>query len=89
MARVYSPSTVVSTFIIFPIGKHMSMIKPDLHLLTLLIGGILGVAVPSRCVQPVIKIRHRLGDELGKLDGHNSELATTLLAMRAACRKFL
>lgn len=44
--------------------------------------------VPSHCVQSVIEIRHRLSDELGKLDS-NSELAASLRAMRAAGRKFL
>jgi hypothetical protein len=44
--------------------------------------------VPSHCVHSVIEIRHRLSDELGKLDG-SSELAESLRAMRAACRKFL
>ena len=43
---------------------------------------------PSHCVHSVIEIRHRLSDELGKLDGR-SELAASLRAMRAACRKFL
>lgn len=45
--------------------------------------------VPSDCVHSVIEIRHRLSDELGKLDGTDSELAASLRAMRAACRKFL
>lgn len=44
--------------------------------------------VPSHCVHSVIEIRHRLSDELGKLDG-KSDLAANLRAMRAACRKFL
>lgn len=44
--------------------------------------------VASHCVPSVIEIRHRLSDELGKLDG-GSELAASLRAMRAACRKFL
>jgi hypothetical protein len=43
----------------------------------------------SHCVHSVIEIRHRLSDELGKLDGNRSELAASLRAMRAACRKFL
>lgn len=34
------------------------------------------------------RIRHRLSDELRKLDS-GSELAASLRAMRAACRKFL
>ncbi len=44
--------------------------------------------VASHCVHSVIEIRHRLSDELGKLDS-GSELAASLRAMRAACRKFL
>ena len=44
--------------------------------------------VASHCVQSVIEIRHCLSDELGKLDS-GSELAESLRAMRAACRKFL
>jgi len=44
--------------------------------------------VPSHCVHSVIEIRHRLSDELGKLES-GSELAARLRAMRAACRKFL
>jgi len=44
--------------------------------------------VPSHCVHSVIEIRHHLSDELGRLDG-SSELAASLRAMRAACRKFL
>jgi uncharacterized protein DUF6650 len=44
--------------------------------------------VPDHCVHSVIEIRHRLSDELGKLDG-SSELAASLRAMRVACRKFL
>lgn len=43
---------------------------------------------PSHCVHSVIEIRHCLSDELGKLDS-GSELAASLRAMRAACRKFL
>ena len=46
------------------------------------------IAVASHCVQSVIEIRHRLSDELGKLDS-GAELAASLRAMRAACRKFL
>ena len=44
--------------------------------------------VPSHCVHSVIEIRHHLSDELGKLDS-GSELAASLRAMWAACRKFL
>ena len=44
--------------------------------------------VASHCVQSVIEIRHRLSDELGKLDS-GSELAASLRAMRAACRRIL
>jgi hypothetical protein len=44
--------------------------------------------VPSHCVNSVMEIRHFLTAELGKLDG-KSELAASLRAMRASCRKFL
>ena len=44
--------------------------------------------VPDHCVRSVLDIRHHLSDELGKLEG-GSELAASLRAMRAACRKFL
>ncbi|PSH02712.1 MAG: hypothetical protein CXZ00_16000 [Acidobacteria bacterium] len=44
--------------------------------------------VASHCVQSVIEIRHHLLDELGKLDS-GSDLAASLRAMRADCRKFL
>jgi len=44
--------------------------------------------VPSHCVHSVLDIRRFLTAELGKLDG-GSELAASLRAMRAACRKFL
>ena len=44
--------------------------------------------VPDHCVRSVIEIRHCLTEELGKLEG-SSELAASLRAMRAACRKFL
>src|SRR5580698_4874598 len=44
--------------------------------------------VPDHCVRSVIEIRHCLTEELGKLEG-GSELAASLRAMRAACRKFL
>jgi hypothetical protein len=44
--------------------------------------------VPSHCVHSVVEIRHCLSTELGKLD-NGSELAESLRAMRAACRKFL
>jgi len=44
--------------------------------------------VASHCVHSVLEIRRRLSEELGKLDG-GSELAASLRAMRAACRKFL
>ena len=44
--------------------------------------------VSSHYVQSVIEIRHRLSDELGRLDG-GSDLAASLWTMRAACRKFL
>jgi hypothetical protein len=44
--------------------------------------------VPSHCVYSVLEIRRFLTSEIGKLDG-KSELASSLRAMRAACRKFL
>lgn len=44
--------------------------------------------VPDHCVHSVTEIRHRLSDELGKLDGE-SELTASLRAMRVTCRKFL
>lgn len=44
--------------------------------------------VPSHGVQSVLRIREFLSDELGKLTG-DSQLAQSLRAMRAACRKFL
>ena len=44
--------------------------------------------VPAHCVSSVLQIRHFLTAEIGKL-GEKSELAASLRAMRAACRKFL
>jgi len=44
--------------------------------------------VPPHCVHSVLEIRHFLSGELGKLDA-KSEFASSLRAMRAACRKFL
>ena len=44
--------------------------------------------VPDHCVRSVLEIRHFLSAELGKLET-GSELAGSLRAMRAACRKFL
>lgn len=44
--------------------------------------------IPAHCLQSVIEIRHFLTAEVGKLDS-KSELAASLRAMRAACRKFL
>jgi len=44
--------------------------------------------VPSHCVDSVLQIRLFLTSEIGKL-GTKSELASSLRAMRAACRKFL
>jgi len=43
--------------------------------------------VPDHCVQSIVEIRHFLTGEIGTLS--ESELAATLRAMRAACRKFL
>lgn len=44
--------------------------------------------VPSHCVHSVLEIRRFLTAEIGKLDS-GSEFATSLRAMRIACRKFL
>jgi Family of unknown function (DUF6650) len=44
--------------------------------------------LPSHCVESVLQIRRFLTSEIGKLDG-KSELAASLRAIRAACRKFL
>jgi hypothetical protein len=44
--------------------------------------------VPDHCVESVLRIREFLTAELGKLDAEK-ELALSLRAMRAACRKFL
>jgi hypothetical protein len=44
--------------------------------------------VPQHCVDPVIEIRRFLSSELGEVDG-STPLASSLRAMRAACRKFL
>jgi hypothetical protein len=43
--------------------------------------------VPSHCVESVLRIRESLTSELGQLDPA-SDLAASLRAMRAACRKF-
>lgn len=44
--------------------------------------------VPSHCVESVPRIREYLTDELGR-GGVPAEVADSLRAMRAACRKFL
>ncbi len=44
--------------------------------------------VPEHCVESVIEIRHVLSSELGGL-AEGTPLASSLRAMRAACRKFL
>ena len=44
--------------------------------------------VPSHCVESILEIRRIITNELGGL-GSASELAPSLRAMRAACRKFL
>lgn len=44
--------------------------------------------LPPHCVESVLRIREFLTTELGKLDP-DSEIAKSLRAMRAACRKFL
>lgn len=46
------------------------------------------VEVPEHCVQSVVEIRHILSEELGKLE-NETNIAKSLRAMRAACRKFL
>ncbi|MGH9439849.1 MAG: DUF6650 family protein [Terriglobia bacterium] len=43
---------------------------------------------PDHCVHSVVEIRHFLTQELGALPA-KSELAQSLSAMRAACRKFM
>ena len=44
--------------------------------------------LPHHCVESVLRIREFLTAELGTLDSEN-EVAKSLRAMRAACRKFL
>jgi hypothetical protein len=44
--------------------------------------------VPGHCIQSVIEMRHFLTTELQALDS-DKEIAQSLRAMRAACRKFL
>ena len=44
--------------------------------------------IPQHCVDSVLRIREFITAELGKLEPEN-ELAKSLRAMRAACRKFL
>jgi hypothetical protein len=44
--------------------------------------------LPQHCVESVLRIREFLTVELGKLEA-GSELALSLRAMRAACRKFM
>lgn len=44
--------------------------------------------VPDHCVRSVLEIRRFLTTELQSLDG-DSELADSLRALRAACRKFM
>ena len=44
--------------------------------------------VPEHCVESVVEIRRVLTTEIAKLE-ENAELAASLRAMRAACRKFL
>jgi hypothetical protein len=43
---------------------------------------------PHHCVESVLRIRESLTSEIGKIDSER-ELAQSLRAMRAACRKFL
>lgn len=44
--------------------------------------------VPHHCVESILRIREQLTAELGQL-ASDTELARSLRAMRAACRKFL
>ena len=44
--------------------------------------------IPEHCVQSVINIRSFLTNEISSIDS-NSELSSSLRAMRSACRKFL
>lgn len=44
--------------------------------------------VPEHCVHSVIEVRHFLTSVIGELDA-DSPLCKSLVAMRAACRKFL
>jgi len=44
--------------------------------------------VPAHCIESVLQIRGFLTSELSKLSG-DTDLALSLRAMRAACRKFL
>jgi hypothetical protein len=44
--------------------------------------------VPQHCIESVLRIREFLTVELGKLDS-KTDIASSLRAMRAACRKFL
>lgn len=44
--------------------------------------------MPDHCVESVLEIRRTLTTEIAKLD-EKSDLAASLRAMRAACRKFL
>lgn len=46
------------------------------------------IEVPQYCIESVIEMRRFLTTEIGDIDG-KSELAQSLQAMRAACRKFL
>ena len=46
------------------------------------------IEVPEHCVHSIMEIRSFLTSELGKLEG-TCDLASTLRALRAACRKFL
>jgi len=44
--------------------------------------------LPEHCVQSIIEVRHFLTTELSQLDAE-SQLGSSLRAMRSACRKFL
>jgi len=44
---------------------------------------------PETCISSVLEIRHYLTSEIQRLSDGSCELAASLRAMRAACRKFL
>ena len=70
-----SETTVVRR-VIAHLGNHRVLFDPY------------DVEVPEHCISSIIQLRAYLTEELGRLDP-KSHLAETLLAMRAACFKFL